>query len=213
MKISILGAGGNIGRRIVNEAVSRGHDLNLLTSKSLSFFNLDSTPHVKTQKADIFNTEALANAISESDVVISAYAPPQDNNNLLLEASKSLVTAAKQTNTRLIAVGGAGSLKVNDNLRLIETPEFPELYKSIAQAHFDVLEQVYLEETDLNWTNVSPSSYIFEGERTNSFRIAEDQLIVNDKGESSISMEDFAVGILNEVDDAKFIKKRFTIGY
>lgn len=213
MKITIIGAGGNIGRRIVEEAVHRNHDLTLITSKELSHFQLKNSSNVKTKQVDIFNTELLSDTINGSDLVISAYAPPHDNNDILLEASQSLVEASKKANIRLIAVGGAGSLKTSDNLLLVNTPNFPSEYSDIAKAHLKTLESVYRTEQELNWTNVSPSAYIFEGERTNQFRIAEDHLIVNEKGESSISMEDFAVGILNEVDEARFSKKRFTIGY
>lgn len=213
MKITIIGAGGNIGKRLVAEAANRNHDLNLITSKNISDFGIENTNKIKTTHIDIFDTQKLAETLNDTDVVISAYAPPQDNNDLLIEASKSLIEASKKFNTRLIAVGGAGSLKVSDNLLLIDAPSFPEEYKSIAKSHLTTLNEVYRPEKELNWTNVSPSAYIFEGERTGDFKIAEDDLIANEKGESSISMEDFAVAILNEVDDSKFIKKRFTAGY
>ncbi|MDO6736779.1 NAD(P)-dependent oxidoreductase [Wenyingzhuangia sp. 2_MG-2023] len=210
MKITIVGAGGNIGQRIVKEAASRNYSLKLITSKSKDFFG---TENAELQAVDIFNTDALAESFKGSDVVISAYAPPHSDTSKLMEASKSLVAAAKKANVRLIAVGGAGSLKVSETLQLVDAPNFPEEYKPVALAHRGVLEQIYNKERELNWTNVSPSAYIFEGERTNNFKIGEDNLIVNDKGESSISMEDFAVGIINEVEEAKFSKKRFTIGY
>ena len=121
--------------------------------------------------------------------------------------------AAKKVNTRLIAVGGAGSLKVSEDLDLIDAPEFPADYKAIALSHKKALEDVYRTETELDWTNVSPSAYIFPGERTNQFRVGGDFLLSNDKGESAISMEDFAVGILNEVESKNYSKQRFTIGY
>ncbi len=212
MRITILGAGGNIGKRITVEAANRNHELNLITSKKIEDFNLENT-NVSTEKVDIFNTEELTKVFNKSDVVISAYAPPHDNNDILIEASKSLVEAAKKADVRLIAVGGAGSLQVAENLLLVDAPSFPEEYKAIAKSHLTTLETIYRPETELNWTNVSPSAYIFEGERTGEFRLGEENLIANEKGESSISMEDFAVGILDEVDNAKFIKKRFTIGY
>ena len=213
MKITILGAGGNIGKRIANEAATRNHDLTLITSKPLSYFGFENDKKVKTKTADIFDTETLADVFKGTDVVISAYAPPHENTDLLVDASKSLVEASKKANVRLIALGGAGNLKVAENIVLADTPEFPEAYKPIAKSHQKALETIYRKETDLNWTNVSPSAYIFEGERTNKFRIGKDELLANDKGESSISMEDFAVGILNEVDNANFPKQRFTIGY
>ena len=213
MKITILGAGGSIGKRITEEAARRNHELSLITSKPVSFFALANAENVATHSADIFDEDTLSNLFKGSDVVISAYAPPAGNNEILFEATKSLINACKKANVRLIAVGGAGSLKVNEDTQLIDTPDFPEAYKAIAEAHRKALETVYYHEKTLEWTNVSPSAYIFEGERTNQFRIGEDHLLLNDKGESAISMEDFAVGILNEVDHAKFIKKRFTIGY
>lgn len=210
MKVTIIGAGGNIGQRITKEAAARNHALTLISSKDKSFFGLDD---VNIIKADIFNTNDLTKKIAGSDVVISAYAPPHENTDLIINASKSLVKAAKKANVRLITVGGAGSLKVAENLLLVDAPNFPEDYKAVAISHQKALENVFLKEQELNWTNVSPSAYIFEGVRTNTFRIGEDYLLANEKGESSISMEDFAVGIINEVENGIFTKKRFTIGY
>lgn len=210
MKITIIGAGGNIGQRIVKEAALRNHELKLITSKEKSHFSVESA---ELQQVDIFDTAQLAGALKGSDVVISAYAPPHENTDLIIDASKSLIAAAKEAGTRLIAVGGAGSLKVSEDMVLLDTPQFPEEYKAIAASHKRALEEVFINETVVNWTNVSPSAYIYEGERTNQFRIAGDSLIANEKGESAISMEDFAVGILNEVEEPAHSKKRFTIGY
>jgi putative NADH-flavin reductase len=210
MKITIIGAGGNIGQRITKEAASRNHELKLISSKSKDFFGLEN---VKMQEVDIFNTAKLAQAVEGSDVVISAYNPPQGKEMLLSEASKSLISAAKKANIRLIAVGGAASLKVNDDTILLDTPEFPDAVKPVATAHKVVLDEIYKKENELEWTNVSPSAYIFEGDRTNKFRIGGEDLLTDDNGDSSISMEDFAVGILNEVENKEFIKQRFTIGY
>jgi len=207
MKVTVIGAGGNIGQRIVKEVVSRNHDLQLISSKNKDFFGLED---VRINQADIFKTEELAELFKGSDIVISAYATPHENTDLIIDASKSLVEAAKKADVRLI---GAGSLKVSEDMVLVDAPNFPEDYKAIANSHKKALEDVFLNESELNWTNVSPSAYIFEGERTNQFKIGEDYLLANEKGESSISMEDFAVGILNEVENASFLKKRFTIGY
>lgn len=213
MKITIIGAGGNIGRRIVREAANRGYDLQLITSKDISAFQLDETTNVTTNQIDIQDTKNLTSAFSETDVVISAYAPPHDNTNLLIDASKSLIESAKNAKARLIAVGGAGSLKVSDDLLLIDAPTFPDEYKAIAKSHLATLKELYRPEQELNWTNVSPAAYIFEGERTGKFKIGDEYLIANEKGESAISMEDFAVAILDEVENGKYIRKRFTVGY
>ena len=210
MKVTIIGAGGNIGQRITKEAAARNHELQLITSKEQSFFNLKD---VKINKADIFDVDALAELFKNSDVVISAYAPPLDDTDLIVKASAALVEASKKANVKLTTVGGAGSLKLSEELDLVDSPEFPEAYKAVALSHRKALNDVYLKETGLNWTYVSPSAYIFEGERTNQFRTGDDFLLANDKGESSISMEDFAVGIINEVEKPVYTNKRFTIGY
>ena len=110
-------------------------------------------------------------------------------------------------------MGGAGGLKANGNTLLVDSPDFPEDFKGIAISHQKTLETIYHGESDLNWTNVSPPAYIFECERTNNFRIGENELLVDEKRISSISMEDFAVAILNEVEKPQFIRKRFTAGY
>jgi len=213
MKITILGAGGNIGQRISKEAATRGHELSLITSKSKSFFGFENQENVSTQKEDIFQTEALTEAFKGSDVVISSYAPPHDDNTKLTPATRSLVEAAKKANVRLIAVGGAGSLYVAEDTQLVDAPQFPAEFKSIALAHKDVLENIYYKEDGVDWTNVSPPAYIFEGEKTGKFRIGENNLVADAEGQSAISMEDFAVAILDEVENKKFIKKRFTVGY
>lgn len=210
MKITIIGAGGNIGQRITKEAASRKHELKLISSKDKAFFGLETA---ETVAVDIFDEDKLAKELQGSDVVISAYNPPQDNTELLSSATKHLIAAAKKANTRLISVGGAASLKVNADTILLDTPEFPDFVKPVATAHKVVLEEIYLKEKELNWTNVSPSAYIFEGERTGNFRIGENDLLTDSEGKSSISMEDFAVGILDEVDNNAFNQKRFTIGY
>ena len=213
MKITILGAGGNIGQRIVKEANARNHELNLISSKSLSFFGLENKANANAQKIDIFDTEKLTEAFKDSDVVISSYAPPADNNMLLVEASQALVNAAKAAGTKLITVGGAGSLKVDEETLLVDASFFPQEYVPIAKAHLETLEKVYRPETTAEWVSVSPAAYIFEGTRTNQFRVGQDQLLTNEKGESAISMEDFAVGILNEVESPQFSKQRFSLAY
>ena len=213
MKITILGAGGNIGQRIVKETSTRNHELNLITSKPLSFFGLENTDKVNVQQIDIFDTAKLAKAFNGSDVVISSYAPPADDNMVLVKASQSLVKAAKDAGVRLLSVGGAGSLKVDEKTLLVDASFFPKEYIPIAKAHIETLVEVYQPEVTVDWINVSPAAYIFEGTRTNQFRVGKDFLLTNDKGESAISMEDFAVGIVNEVENPQFSKERFSLAY
>lgn len=213
MKITIIGAGGNIGQRIAKEAVTRNHELTLITSKPMDFFGFENTKRIQIKSGDVFRTTELTELVKDSDVIISAYAPPKDNMEILSDASKNLIEVAKNAQSRLIVVGGAGTLYVNDTMQMLETPNFPDMFKGIALAHKTAMESSYHKETELDWTIVSPSPFLFAGERTNKFRVGNTKLLVDKAGKSSISMEDFAVGILDEVDNKNFIKKQFTLGY
>jgi putative NADH-flavin reductase len=112
---------------------------------------------------------------------------------------------------RLIVVGGAGSLEVSPGVQLVDTPDFPPAYKKLALAHRDALE--IIRKAPFDWTYVSPSAEIDEGSRTGHFRTGANQLLVDSSGRSRISMEDFAVAILDEVEKPKFSRARFTVGY
>ena len=126
--------------------------------------------------------------------------------------AETLTDAVKQAGVqRLLIVGGAGSLEVAPGLQLANSPTFPEAWKPIATAHIEALE-VYLK-ADLNWTYFSPAAMFQPGERTGTFRIGSDQLLVDEKGESRISTEDYAIAMLDEVEKPRFIRKRFTIAY
>ena len=109
-------------------------------------------------------------------------------------------------------MGGAGSLLVEEGIKLVETKDFPSDWKPIALAHGEALEQ-YRQEKNLNWTNLSPAAFIEPGKRTGVYRTSEDYLVVDEKGVSRISFEDFAFAMLDEVEKSKFSRKRFTVGY
>ncbi|HLZ57791.1 MAG TPA: NAD(P)H-binding protein, partial [Ktedonosporobacter sp.] len=110
-----------------------------------------------------------------------------------------------------IVVGGAGSLEVAPGLHLVDTPDFPAAWKPTALAHRDALE-VY-RKANLDWTYVSPAALIAPGERTGTYRTGTDKLLTDEKGESRISAEDYAIAILDEVEHPHFIRRRFTVAY
>ncbi len=112
---------------------------------------------------------------------------------------------------RLIVVGGAGSLEVSPGVQLVDTPDFPPAYKKLALAHRDALE--IIRKAPFDWTYVCPSAEIDEGTRTGKYRTGTNQLLIDPGGQSRISMEDFAVAILDEVEKPKFSRARFTVGY
>jgi putative NADH-flavin reductase len=170
-----------------------------------------SEPNVKAVKGDVLNPAEVAAVVRGSDAVISSY-NPLPNAPLIVEATKSLIAGLKQAGVkRFIEVGGAGSLFVAPNLRLIDAPNFPAEYKEIAQTHADALE--VLRSADLDWTYFSPAALIQPGERTGKFRLDKDMLVADKNGNSSISAEDYAIALVDELENPKHVRQRFTIGY
>jgi putative NADH-flavin reductase len=113
---------------------------------------------------------------------------------------------------RLLVVGGAGSLAVAPGVQLVDAPEFPDIYKAEALAGRDFL-NVLRTENELDWTFLSPSALFVPGERTGKFRLGTNELLIGPNGESKISMEDFAMALVDELENPKHSRQRFTIGY
>jgi putative NADH-flavin reductase len=129
-----------------------------------------------------------------------------------VEAAKSLTTAARQTGKRVVAVGGAGSLEVAPGQQLVDSPRFPPDWRPVALAHRDAL-GVFRKEGGDAWTVISPAALLEPGQRTGSFRWGTDQLLSDKSGNSRISMEDYAVAFVDELESAKNQGKRITVGY
>jgi putative NADH-flavin reductase len=164
---------------------------------------------------DIFKPETIATAAVDHDVVVSAYGPGKGDPNLVVKAAHSLIEALTRVEPiRLIAVSGAGSLEVRPGVQLMDTPEIPVEWKPIALAHREALD-VYRKAgmAEFDWTAVSPAALIEPGTRTGKYRTGTDQLLVNDKGKSYISAEDFAVAVVDEIENPHFQDKRFTVAY
>jgi putative NADH-flavin reductase len=150
----------------------------------------------------------------DQDAVVSAYSPAAGvPPSTITEVALPLINGLKQAHVkRLIIVGGAGSLEVAPGKQLVDTPDFPEAYKPASLAHREAL-KIYQKENDLDWTFVSPSAVIMPGERTGKYRTAANQLLTAANGKSYISMEDFAAGIIDEIETPVHIREIFTIGY
>jgi putative NADH-flavin reductase len=155
----------------------------------------------------------VAALIGGHDVVVSAVLPPTGREGELAAAARTLVraVAAAEPSPRLVWVGGAGILKVAPGVRLIDSPEFPASLKAIAQAHIDAFE--VLQRSTIGWTSFAPAALIRPGERTGRYRTATDQLVVDAAGTSSISAEDYAVALLDEIEMPKFRHGLMTAGY
>jgi len=202
MKIALIGATGNAGSRILAELSRRGH---LVTAIARNPQKVPALSGVTSAKADVGDVAGLAAAIKGHDVVISSV-------HFTASDPHKLIAAVREARIpRYLVVGGAGSLEVAPGVKLIDTPEFPAIYKAEAAAggvFLDLLRQ----QSDLDWSYLSPSAVFAPGERTGKFRLGRDQLLTNDKG-SHISFEDYAIALADEIEKPAHSHQRFTVGY
>ncbi len=203
MKLAIIGITGRIGSRIAAEALSRGH---AITGFVRDPGKADLPADIKLQAGDVNQPESLAAALAGHDAIVLA------GRFTSYPVDQALQAVRLSSVKRLFVVGGAGSLEVAPGLTVIETPDFPAAYKAEAGAgvvFLNALRQVQ----DLDWTFFSPAAEINPGVRTGQFRLGGDNLLVDAEGHSRISMEDYAVAALDELENPKNIRKRFTIAY
>jgi len=111
-----------------------------------------------------------------------------------------------------MVVGGAGSLEIAPGRKLLDTPDFPSAFRPEATAA-DVFLAMLRGEPDLDWSFLSPSADFAPGKRTGKFRLGRDRLLTDSQGRSSISMEDFAIALVDEMEHPKHVRQRFTVGY
>ena len=207
MNVVLYGATGNSGRRISKELTNRGH---YVTAVARDTSKIPSA--LKAVKDDLSSVEVVASIIAGADVVVSAYAPPQENTDALLGVTERQIAAVKKAGTaRLIVVGGAGLLEVAPGVTLIASGYLPEAYLPIATSHEKALG--ILKASDINWTYFSPAGYFEAGERTGKFRLGTTNLIANEKGDSRISFEDYAVALVDEIETPAHERGQLSIGY
>ncbi|MEO6521455.1 MAG: NAD(P)-dependent oxidoreductase [Mucilaginibacter sp.] len=212
MKIAVFGAAGRIGSRIITEALNRGHDVTAVVRKPETYIVIHE--HLKVAKGDIFESQSIEGAVFDHDAVVSAYSPTGGAApSTLFELVLPLTAGLKQAGVkRLLVVGGAGSLEVAPGIQVVDTPNFPAEFKAVALAHRDAL-KAWQKVDEIDWTYASPSAFIEPGARTGKFRTGTTQLLTDEQGNSKISMEDFAIAILDEIENPQFIKQQFTVGY
>ncbi|BCB17400.1 NAD(P)-dependent oxidoreductase [Bosea sp. ANAM02] len=202
-KVALIGASGFIGSRLLAEFSARGH---AVTAIARNPEKIASAPGVTAVKGDVFDKDGLARLVAGHDAVISAV-------HFTASDPQILLAAVKQSGVeRYLVVGGAGSLEVAPGVKLFDTPEFPAIYLDEARkggAFLDLLKQ----EQGLDWTFLSPSALIQPGERTGKFRLGADQLLVDGKGDSAISAEDYAIALVDELEQPAHSRRRFTVGY
>jgi uncharacterized protein len=214
LKFALIGATGRVGSRLLTEAIARDHHVTAIMR------NPDKLPlHalVRAEPLDVNDTKALAEVIKGHDAVVHAL-NPYDGDSAEIRtdnqrrATASIIAAVKLVGIRrLVAVGGAGTLK-HQGVRFMEHADFPEAWRGGAQATAVVNELLY-KENDMDWTILSPSHWFRPGERTGRFRLGLDELLILSSGESRISMEDYAIALIDELEQPRHIRRRFTVGY
>jgi len=203
MKIAIIGATGNVGRRLVNEALNRHH---AITAIARDPSRLPSRTGMSATVGDVSKPDALLPLLKGHDVIISALRFQGTDPQQLIDLVR------RSGVKRYMVVGGAASLEVAPGQMLLNSPHFPPAYKAEASAAKDFLDALR-NVNDLEWTYLSPSAFFGPGERTGKFRLSDNTLLTAADGKSHISYEDYALAMLDEIEKPRHIRARFTVGY
>ena len=215
MKVALIGASGFVGKAVLNELLQKGHQVTTITRNPE---NLESQTGLTAIKADINAVDELADAIKGNDAVISAFNAGWTNPNLyddFLKGSEAIQAAVKKSGVkRLLVVGGAGSLFI-DGKQIVDSPEFPAEYKAGATAARDYLNELK-NETGLDWVFLSPAIEMHHGTsgvRKGTYRLGTESPVFDEQGRSVLSVEDLALVIVDEIEQAKHSRQRFTAAY
>lgn len=213
--VVLIGASGFVGTAILNELLNRGHKVTAIVRDPAKV--TASNPNLKVIQADVTDTDVLIEASKGKDAVISAYNPGWKNPNIYEETLKNyplIVDSVKKAGVeRLLIVGGAGTLFYAPGKMVMDADDVPAKLlpgiKSLGEFYLNTLRK----ENDSDWIFLSPAANMTPGERTGKFRIGKDDLVVDVNGDSNISVEDYAVAMVDELEQKHHHKERFTIGY
>jgi putative NADH-flavin reductase len=193
----------------MNELLSRNHHVIAIVREAGSLAPRDG---VTIAVDDLSDPDHIAATIKGADALVSAYAPPADNVDELVHVTQRLVDATARSGVpRFLMVGGAGTLDVAPGVTLLDSGHLPPEWQPIAAAHAHALEA--LRNSPINWTYLCPAAYFDPGERTGRFRTGTDNLIADASGNSRISMEDYAIAMVDELENPKHARARFSVGY
>jgi putative NADH-flavin reductase len=202
MKVAVIGASGRGGSRIVAELARRGHQI---TAIARNPEKIEASPNVTVRRGDL-NEVGFPGLLAGHDAVVSAVRFAGSDPDALIRAVRTSGVA------RYAVMGGAGSLEVAPGVKLLDTPQFPDAAKAEATAGVAFLDKLKAAK-DLDWVFLSPAALIAFGERTGKFRLGKDQLLTDADGKSTISFEDYAVALVDELEQHNHSRERFHVAY
>ena len=211
-KLFVFGGTGHIGQGLVREANSRGYTVVAAARDLASVPDIDG---VTWQAVDASNPESVKAAVQGSVAVLASVSGRKSGHDSVPAIAGLLLDVLPEVDVqRLLWVGGAGTLEVAPGLQVIDTPDFPAEWKPEAQAQGEALAVFRDSRSSVNWTYFSPAALIEPGERTARYRVGDDdRLLVDGEGNSRISIEDFAVALIDEIDLVRYPRKRVNIAY
>ena len=213
MKIALIGATGFVGSAVLEELLTCGYTVRALLRPSTAW-----TPRIgaEVHRVDVMDTAALTVALKGVDALVSAFNAGWLNPTLyddFLHGSDSITAAARAAQVpRMLVVGGAGSLYVAPGVQLVDTPQFPPEWKPGALAAREALNRLR-GVSDLDWTFISPPAHLDPGPRSGHYRVGGDQLLTDKQGHSGITVADFAMALVNELEIPRHRRQRFTVAY
>jgi putative NADH-flavin reductase len=216
MKVVVLAATGQIGRTVLSELISRGHQVTAVARSP------DKLPKsINSVRDDLSSADRIAEIIAGADAVVSAFGPSKDDprffsdvsyTDQLPDVTERVIAAVRQAGVhRLIVAGGCGSLEFSPGVTVLKSGHWPEKLVPIATSHVKAF--AALRASDINWTYFSPPMQIESGVRTGQFRLGGDSLLKDEDGKSRISFEDYAIALVDELEKPAHERSRFTVAY
>ncbi|MGH8782009.1 NAD(P)-dependent oxidoreductase [Paraburkholderia sp.] len=214
MKVALIGSSGFVGKHVQKELLHRGHEVTVLVRKS---GGIEPQPGLNVVTGDAYSSGSVAGAVKGHDAVVSAFNPGWNDPELFdnfIRGNEAIVRGVEASGVRrLVIIGGAGSLFVAPGVQLVDTESFNEHVPANivpgARAARDALNTMR-SNTTLDWTFVSPPAFLEEGERTGTYRLGEENLLMDGDKPAGIPVADLAVAVVDELETPRHIKARFT---
>lgn len=204
MRIAVYGGSGTFGSRIVWEALSRDHEVTVVTRTAPQA----PAPGAVCRLGTAADADDVAKVASEHDVVVSAIGPSRVGGRVDSFLSALRTLAANVATRRLVVVGGAGSLTIAPGLRLMDSPTFPRSQRHEALAQLAALEQLLRGGGFVDWVYISPAPVTIPGRRTGTYRVGSDAVLGD-----FLSVEDYAVAVVDEIERPRYRRQRFAVAY